>query len=351
MRAVIIGAGVAGLAISWRLLQAGWQVVLLDRAQPAKAATWAAAGMLAVTAELEDAAEAERTLALEAAAQWPGFAAELEAASGQSIGYRRDGTLILAADATELEALRARGPVIGPADVAVRVPLLVPVVGALWIAGEAHVDSRALGEALTVAVLKAGGTILPNEAAVTLDERDGRVTAVRTPYGHYRADVYLLAAGAWSGFLEDVSISPVKGEVIALETPPGFESPVIWGNGVYLVPRGGRLLVGATVQEAGFDTSLTAAARDHLRSRAEGLIPAAHGWPLAEQWAGLRPRSPDGLPLLGPSRLSNLFIAGGQYRNGILFAPAIAARMAALMQGKGSIISDFDPRRFSKRSV
>lgn len=348
MRAVIIGAGVAGLATGWRLLQAGWRVVLLDRAQPAKGATWAAAGMLAVTAELEDAAEAERTLALEAAAHWPGFVAELEAVSGRSVGYRRDGTLILAADAVELEILRARGPVIGPAEVAARVPLLAPVAGALWIADEAHVDSRALGEALMVAVLKAGGTILPNEAAVTLDERDGQVTAVRTPYGHYRADTYLLAAGAWSGFLENVPVRPVKGEVIALETPPGFSAPMIWGNGVYLVPREGRLLVGATVQEAGFDTSLTDAARNHLRSRIEALIPPARDWPLAEQWAGLRPKSPDGLPLLGPSRLPNLFIAGGQYRNGILFAPAIAARMAALMQGEGCIIPDFDPRRFQK---
>ena len=187
-----------------------------------------------------------------------------------------------------------------------------------------------------------------HEAAVTLDERDGAVTAVRTPYGHYRADAYLLAAGAWSGFLEDIPVTPVKGEMIALAAPQGFAPPVIWGNGVYMVPREGRLLVGATVQEAGFDTALTDAARDHLRARAAALIPACRDWPLAEQWAGLRPKSPDGLPLLGPSRLSNLFVAGGQYRNGILFAPAIADRMAKLMQGRGGVIPDFDPRRFAK---
>jgi len=115
-----------------------------------------------------------------------------------------------------------------------------------------------------------------------------------------------------------------------------------------MVPRGGRLLIGATVQEAGFDTALTDAARDHLRARAEALIPASHDWPIIEQWAGLRPKGPDGLPLLGLSRLSNLFVAGGQYRNGILFAPAIADRMARLMQGQGGAIPDFDPRRFAK---
>ncbi len=350
MRAVIIGAGVAGLATGWRLLQAGWQVTLLDRGQPARAATWAAAGMLALTAELEDAAEPERVFALESDRLWPGFAAELEAAAGQSIGYRRDGTLILASDPAELEALRARGAIIGAAEVAARVPLLAPVAGALWAPEEAHVDSRALGEALTLAVLKAGGTILPNEAVVTLDERDRGVTAVRTAYGHYTADAYLLAAGAWSGFLENIPVTPVKGEMIALQTPSDFAAPrtipVIWGQGVYLVARGGRLLVGATVQEAGFDTSLTEAARDFLRAGAQRLVPASRDWPLVEHWAGLRPKSPDGLPLLGPSRLSNLFVAGGQYRNGILFAPAIAARMADLMRGQGAVIPDFDPRRF-----
>jgi glycine oxidase len=346
VRAVIIGAGVAGLATGWRLLQAGWRVTLLDRGQPGHGATWAAAGMLAVTAELEDAADSERALALEADRLWSGFAAELEAAAGQTVGYRQDGTLILAADGAELEALRSRGTVIGPDAVAAQVPLLAPVAGALWAPGEAHVDSRALGQALTVAVLKAGGTLLPNEAAVTLDERDGQVAAVRTAYGHYRADAYLLAAGAWSGLLEDVPVTPVKGEMIALETPPGFTAPVIWGNGIYMVPRGDRLLVGATVREAGFDTGLTDDARDLLRARAEALVPAARGWPLAEHWAGLRPKSPDGLPLLGPSRLSNLFVASGQYRNGILFAPAVADRMAALMRGQGNVIPDFDPRRF-----
>lgn len=348
VRAVIIGAGVAGLATGWRLLQAGWQVTILDRAQPGHGATWAAAGMLAVTAELEDAADPERGLALEAAAAWPGFAAELETASGRSIGYRADGTLILAADAAELEALRARGTIIGPGDVAAKVPLLAPTAGALWVANEAHVDSRALGEALTLAVLKAGGTILPNEAAVTLDRHNGQVTAVRTGYGHYRADAYLIAAGAWSGLLDIASVTPVKGEMIALAGSLGADAPVIWGNGVYMVPRGDRLLVGATVQEAGFDTGLTDDARDFLQGRAAQLIPAARGWPVAEQWAGLRPKSPDGLPLLGPSGLSNLFVASGQYRNGILFAPAIAARMADLMRGQGQAIPDFDPRRFAQ---
>ena len=129
--------------------------------------------------------------------------------------------------------------------------------------------------------------------------------------------------------------------------PGELPGPVIWGEGVYLVARGGQLLVGATVQEAGFDTSLTQEARDFLRGRAERLIPAAGGWKLVEHWAGLRPATPDGLPLLGPLALPNLFIASGQFRNGILFAPAIAEIMHDMILGETAVIPEFDPRRFS----
>jgi glycine oxidase len=344
MKVVIIGAGVAGLAIGWRLLQEDCSVIILDRAQPGRGATSAAAGMLAVSAEMEDAPEAERRLALASAALWPGFAVELEEASGQSLHYRRDGALMLATDAAELEAMRPRGTVLDAEGVAARAPMLANPVGALWAADEGHVDNRALGQALTVAVLKAGGKILPGEAAVRMDGH-----TVLTPYGGYKADAVLLAAGAWSGLLAKVPVIPVKGEIIALAPPPGavLPKPMIWGNGVYLVPRGDRLLVGATVQEVGFDTNVTETARLHLRSRAESLIPSLGGWALAEHWASLRPKSPDGLPLLGPALQPDLFVASGQYRNGILFAPAIARMMADMILGQGAVVPEFDPRRFA----
>jgi glycine oxidase len=348
MKIVIVGAGVAGLSIGWLLLQKGASVTVLDRAQPAHGATWAAAGMLALLAELEDAAAAEVALAREGAALWPAFAAELEAASGRSVGLSRSGTLILAADGSELEAMRPRGQVLDRDQVVALAPMLAPVAGALWASDEAHVDNRALGEALTIAFLKAGGTLLPNEAVVAIDRKGGKATAVLTPYGRYDADVFLIAAGAWSGLLDDIPMIPVKGEMIALMPPPGaaLPGPMIWGNDVYLVPRGGRLLVGATMSETGFDTALTVEARDRLRNRAEALIPSLTSWALDEHWAGLRPKSPDGLPLLGPTATPNLFVAGGQFRNGILFAPAIAQHMAAMLLGEETPVPDFDPRRF-----
>lgn len=349
MKVVIVGAGVAGLAIGWRLLQAGVQVTILDRGQPGSGATWAAAGMLAVTAELEDAVQAERDLAVHSNALWPDFAAEVEQASGLAVGFVRCGTLLMAEDAATLEVMRARGPVVDGAGARAMVPMLAgDLPGALWAADEAQADSRALGEALTIAFLKAGGTLLPNEAVVTVEQKGGAAMSLLTPYGRYHADAFVIAAGAWAGQL-DIPIVPVKGEMIAFAPPPGMAmpGPMIWGNGVYLVPRPDRLLVGATVQEAGFDTGLTQEAREDLRARATRLIPSLRQWSLTEHWAGLRPKSPDGLPLLGPSHSRNLFVAGGQFRNGILFAPAIAQMMADLVLGKGQVIPEFDPRRFA----
>lgn len=347
MKLVIVGAGVAGLAIGWRLQQQGCSVTILERAQPARGASWAAAGMLAVTAEMEDAADAERALAVRSNNLWPAFAADLEQASDQMVGFTRAGALMLAADATGLEAMRPRGQVLDAAQVASLVPGLGPQVGGLWAPDEAHVDNRALGDALVIAFQKAGGRLLANEAVVRIEEHGGRASAVLTPFGRYPADAFLLAAGAWTSLLDDLPIRPVKGEMIALDANLGPDMPVIWGEGVYLVPRGGRLLVGATVQEAGFDTSLTDAARDFLRARAERLIPAARDWNLVDHWAGLRPATPDGLPLLGPLTLPNLFVAGGQFRNGILFTPAIAKIMHDMILGEGGVIPDFDPRRFA----
>ena len=363
MNIVIIGAGVAGLGIGWRLLQAGCAVTILERAQPAMGASWAAAGMLAVTAELEEAGKAERGLALRSHALWPGFAAELEAASGHRVFLSRVGALLLAADGAALEAMRSREQdglrILDRNQARTLVPLLGDeAVGGLWSPHEAHVDNRALGEALAIAFLKAGGVLHANEAVVTIESGEAG-PAVRTPYRLYGADAVVVAAGAWSALLAEIPIQPVKGEVIALTPPRGTPAlgavlpvPVVWGAGVYCVPRphlgeGGRLLIGATVREEGFDTKHTPEGRDQLWAAASKLMPSLRDWRLADHWAGLRPKSPDGLPLLGPSGRAGVFVAGGQYRNGILFAPAIAQEMADIVMGKGAAIADFDPRRFT----
>lgn len=359
MKVVVIGAGIAGLAIGWRLAQAGVEVTVLERAQAASGATWAAAGMIGLIAEQMDAQPAEIKFSLYANGLWPDFAKQVEAESGRNIAYSRSGALMLARDQNVLAALEARlGPVLEILDAA-RVHAISPmltgdIAGALWAPEEAHVDNRALGPALAIAFQRAGGTLAVNEAVVRIERRGGRAAVAHTPFGHHHADAFVLAAGAWSGLVEEAlaPVTPVKGEMIAFEAKPGaapahvFHGPVVRADDLYIVPRGARLLVGATVETAGFDTQPTAKARDYLRRGAEALMPGLVDWVLAEHWAGLRPRAPDGMLMLGPTAVEGLWVAAGQYRNGILFAPAVAEAMHDMLLGGAPPVPAFDPRRF-----
>lgn len=357
MKIVVIGAGVAGLAIGWRLAEAGQEVTVLERAQPGMGATWASAGMLAVTAELQESGAAEMEFARYSNALWPDFAARLEAVSGQNIRYAAEGALILAEDAPSLGRLERQAKLPGLELIdAGRVREIAPLVtgevaGGLWSPNEARVDNQALGSALAIAFQLAGGRLLTNEAVVRIERRDGRAAIAHTPFGLYHADAFVLAAGAWSGLLEReiAPIAPVKGQMILLTPPPAATPPaaVIWGNGIYAVPRGNALAIGATMEEAGFDTGVTEAAREGLRDAAEKLMPGLRAWSLTDQWAGLRPRAPDGLPLLGPTSVEGLWLASGQFRNGILFAPALAETVCDQILGRATVIAAFDPRRFA----
>ena len=248
MKVLIVGAGVAGLGIGWRLAQAGVEVTILERGEAASGATFAAAGMIAATAELPDAPEPEIALASRAGRLWPGFAAELEQVSAIPVGYRRNGALLV--EPARPADLPPGTIWLDGAAACARAPMLGPVAGAIWAPDEALADNRALGRALTVAFAHAGGelrtqcevtAVAPGEAVT----RDGR----------HKADLVILAAGAWSGLLvERVPMTPVKGEMLMLAAPSGaaVPEPVVWGHGVYLVPRGAHLLVGATMEEAGF---------------------------------------------------------------------------------------------------
>jgi glycine/D-amino acid oxidase-like deaminating enzyme len=218
------------------------------------------------------------------------------------------------------------------------------------------VDNRVLGLALAITLQKAGGRLITNEAVVRIERREGRAAIAHTPYGLYHADAFVLAAGAWSGMLEETAapISPVKGQMILLTPPPGTappkpidSMPVIWGAGIYAVPRGEALAIGATMEEAGFDSGLTNQARDSLHQAAARVMPELKRWTIADQWAGLRPKAPDGLPMLGPTAVEGLWLASGQYRNGILFAPAVGESVANQILGRAQVIPAFDPRRFA----
>jgi glycine oxidase len=353
VKVIVIGAGAAGLAIGWRLAAAGADVVVLERGQAARGATWAAAGMI------EAPEECETELARRAADLWPRFAAQVEEESGYSIAYRRDGGLLVAVTPEEVALFGARtGERLSGAALREIEPRLSPhLAGGLRIANEAKVDNRALGPALAAAFGRAGGSLALNETVVRFELREDRIVGVRTPFAYHQADTYVLAAGAWSGLIAGLPaealppVTPAKGEMVALDPPDDarLPQPSIAGAGIYMVAQRSRLLVGATVQRVGFDSSLTPAARHWLLDRARHLMPCLGDWAVREHWAGLRPGSPDDLPILGQSALEKLFVASGQFRSGILYTPVFAEILCALILGSASPIdvTACDPRRFT----
>jgi len=361
MKVVIIGAGVAGLGIGWRLAQAGAAVTVLERAQVGNGATTASAGMIAAAAETGGADTPEAAFARRASTMWPAFAEDVQRQSGVEIAYRRNGSLLVTMQGEDRSQVAAEvhgegeTEVLSALEARTREPLLSEkIAGALWAPQEATVDSQALCKALAVAFVRAGGNVLSNETAVRFERDVNSILGVITPFTTHTADTYVLAAGAWTARIEGLPpeavppVIPVKGEILVLEHPEGRKPPehVVWGNGVYLTPRGSRLLVGATVERAGFDTHVTRAAREWLRDRSNALVPSLAGWRVAEHWAGLRPGSPDGLPILGRSALDNLYVATGQYRNGILFAPVVAELVTRAVLERAEGENAFDPRRF-----
>ncbi len=343
----IVGAGVCGLGIGWRLAAAGCRVDIFDRDEPGRAASWAAAGMLAAQAEAEPGEETLLALDLESQRQWPGFAAELTKASGVSVDYRDEGTLIVALDRDDAEALRfnydyQRGQGLAVewlsgAEARKREPFLSPnVCAGVYSPGDHQVDNRKLVEALVQACRAAGAALHVGAEVQAIDIEAGRARGLvlaGDDAGPRRYDVVVLAAGAWSRGIAGLPdalkppVRPLKGQMIAAQMDPGdpLLRHVVWAPGVYLVPRNdGRLIIGATVEEKGFDSSLTAGGvLDLLRSTWEAL-PGMTELPIVEMWVGHRPTSRDDAPILGPTPVEGLVMATGHHRNGILLTPVTA---------------------------
>lgn len=365
MKILIGGAGIAGLAIGWRLAVAGHRVEILDRGQAGQGATWASAGMLAPGAEYGAETGVIADFARESLRAWPRFAAELEAVAGMDVSYRACGTLMVAESAASADRLRAQAADLSRAgetaaflssrEATARAPLLSPsIAGALFVPGDAQVDNRALGRALAVAAQRAGARIAGNTALRSLVVADSRVRGAVTEAGVIEADAVVLALGAWMNSLDidgDLlpPVSPIKGQMVALSLPTGLAPPhtLVWSEDIYIVPRGDRILLGATVEDAGFDLSVTREASDRLRAAAARIMPALEHASLAEAWAGLRPRTPDDAPVLGATAIAGLYVAGGQFRNGILFAPLVADRLAAIVLHKEQPAPAYDPKRFA----
>jgi glycine oxidase len=352
----IIGAGVVGLGIAWRLAARGVNVSVFDRGAAGSGATHAAAGMLAACAEAEPGEEALVALGRKSQARWPSFAEELKQASGVDVELRREGTLVIALTADDQARLfhhlefqrRLDLPLqwISAAETRKREPHLAgKLAGAVFAPEDHQVDNRKLAVALLVAARAAGAGIHEHTPVTTIASHGRRVDGVVLADGtRYAADVVVLAAGAWSRSIASSiaglapqalpPVRPIKGQMLALrmDSAAPLVTHVIWGPGIYMVPRlDGRLIMGATVEEKGFDTTLTAGGLLTLLEAAWRAIPAIEELPIDEMWVGHRPGSRDDAPILGPGPLDGLIYATGHHRNGILLAPVTADAIARLV--------------------
>ena len=374
---LVLGGGIIGLAVAWRARQRGLSVTVLDP-DPGRGANRVAAGMLAPVTELQYGEEPLLRLGLESNARWAGFAAELAEASGlpggpgEVLGYRACGTLAVALDAddrAELRELHAFQLRLGldaqwltGRECRRLEPMLAPSVrGGLLAAADHQVDGRRLGAAL-VAACERSGVRLERVRASRVDVRDGRAVGAVAEDGRvFAAGQTVVAAGSWSQALcPELPVRPVKGQVLRLRMAgpyAGFLSrnlrAVVRGVHLYLVPReDGELVVGATSEERGYDTAVTAGGVWELLRDAHELLPGITELELVETSAGLRPGSPDNAPLLGATSVPGLAAATGHHRNGVLLTPVTADLVASYL-AEGTMPeagAAFSPARFSHSS-
>ncbi len=335
----IWGGGVIGMAIAIELRLQGADVIVIERQQPGRGASWAAAGMLAPGAEqLEPGAL--RTLAETSLALYPQWSAQIEALSGLPSGYWPCGILQPWADGRGDQARAALDQ---------RQPGLATwVQSATWLPAEGQVDNRQLVPALEAALL-AKGVSLYRDTAVTGWQIEGdQLVGLQTSAGPIRAEQYVLATGAWSAELLPLPVRPLKGQMLAVQAPTNALSHVLFGESVYIVPRRDRrIVIGATVEDVGFSSGNTAASVQQLLNAAIDLYPPIATMPLIDLWWGFRPSTPDLEPILGASPYRNLTLATGHHRNGILLAPATAIAIRQYLDGDAIDLSAFSWQRFS----
>jgi glycine oxidase len=375
---VVIGAGVIGLAIAWRAAVRGLRVTVLERDRAGGGTSWLAAGMLAPIAEVTPGEEPLLELGLRSARAYPRFVAELAAgAAVDDVGYTRCGTLLVARDADEAEALERELELRRSLGLAVhrlrasearrREPGLAPALRlALDVPDDHAIDPRALTPALAGAVRAAGGEIRERTGVAAVELAGGRVCGITLADGSsLPAEQVVIAAGVWSTALagipaEDrVPLRPVKGQIMRLHDPagPGLLRRVVRMGSSYITPRGdGRYVIGATSEERGFDTTVTAGAAFALLRDAGELVPGISELVLDEFSAGLRPGTPDNLPAIGPGgpgAVEGLHWATGHRRGGILLAPITAELVVAGLLGEDrpAYAEAFAPGRFAPRPV
>lgn len=349
----MIGGGVIGCATALALAAAGCRVTLIERGALGGESSWAGAGLLSPLLPWHYREEVTR-LTDWSRALYPAWIGDLHAASGVDPEYRASGMLVLPPYdlAAALAWAGAHGEPVQEISARSMLPDLAIDDSALWMSRVAQVRNPRLLQALRLALLRQGVQILEQTAVTAWRATPSRIDAVTTAQGAIAADVFVLAAGAWSRELLGeqgvaIPIKPVRGQIVLFKSEPGRLRQAVYRDGLYIIPRDdGHILAGSTLEDVGFDKGVTEAARIDLSRRAAELLPFLEQTPMVGHWAGLRPGSPDNIPIMARHpRLENLYLSSGHFRYGVTMAPASAQLMANLILGRPNPI-DVAPYRW-----
>jgi glycine oxidase len=351
--AIIIGGGVIGLSLAWKLKAHGLDVLVVEKQEPALEATYAAGGMIASCDPKIP--PCLRPLVDASAQMYPTFVHELQDEAAESVDLRDTGTIAYFSDDTvELAGSRR----LTNTELSQLEPLLM-LRGTACLLSERSVDPRALGQALIKAAKHRGVDFVTGSPVLEVLEAGGRTSGVKTAHSNYSAGIVVNCSGAWAAHIRPVPIPtrPVKGQMVCLvpQARAHHDGPliqhVVRTPEVYIIPRSdGRILLGATVEEAGFDKRVDPDTIQRLRQAGIDTVPALANMRIHDAWAGLRPGTPDDLPILGETLLRGYYAATGHYRDGIMLAPITAQSMSELITGREPAfdLQPFSPQRFAR---
>jgi glycine oxidase len=351
---IVVGGGIIGLSLSIELRKKGASVLVVERAEPGREASYAAGGML-----VDDSAETPATLqplAIASARMYPEFVHELQVESGLSVDLRDQGAIVFPPaehihEPSEFTAAGMAKPL--PAPLAELEPALADCNRPAFYLRERSVDPRALVAAALQAAKRRGVDVSSGDQVTAVNLSDGRISGVVTRKTSFQAPTVVNCAGAWSGQIAPRAFPtrPVKGQMLCLISPTRtLLKHVIRAPELYLIPRSdGRILVGTTVEEAGFDKRTNPATIQRLYRSAIAMVPELRNAKILEDWAGLRPGTPDSLPILGATETPGYYVATGHFRDGILLAPVTAQVMSEVILGSNCNhdLSPFSPARFT----
>jgi glycine oxidase len=346
---IVIGGGIIGLSLSIELRKQGASVLVVERGAPGREASYAAGGML-VDCPFDTHA-ALQALATASLRMYPEFVHELEVESGIKVDLRDQGTILFPS------AEHASHPALQEAALPVPLAEFEPALAATdrpaFYMQERSVDPRALTAAGLQAAKHRGADVSSGEQVTAVNVSNDRVTGVITTKTSFHAPKVVNCAGAWSGQIAPHAFPtrPVKGQMLCLASPSrNLLKHVIRAPEIYLIPRStGRILVGTTVEEAGFDKRTDIATIQRLHHAAITMVPELRNARILEDWAGLRPGTPDSLPILGATNTPGYYVATGHFRDGILLAPITAQVIAEVITGIGCSydLTAFSPSRFA----